>query len=51
MTNIYDLTIYQLWDSYIRLINNNIYDIQSTNMAVWGNKDFDISSWTKKIDN
>lgn len=51
MTNVYQLTVYQLWDSYFRLIDNSIYEVQSTSAAVWGDKDFDVLSWTKKINN
>lgn len=50
--NIWDLTVYQLWDCFSRLSNNSIYDIQSMSVAAWGNKDnyFDASSWFKRID-
>lgn len=48
--NIWDLTIYQLWDSFARLSNNSIYDMQSLSTAVWGDKDhhFDAAMWFKK---
>lgn len=51
--NIWDLTVYQLWDSFSRLCNNNIYDIQSMSVAAWGDKDnhFDATSWFKRIEN
>lgn len=50
--NIWDLTVYQLWDCFARLNNNNIYDIQSMSVAAWGNKDnhFDAAGWFKKIE-
>lgn len=50
--NIWDLTIFQLYDCFSRLSNNNIYDIQSISVAVWGDKDnhFDATSWFKKIE-
>lgn len=50
--NIWDLTVYQVWDCFSRLSNNSIYDIQSMRVAAWGNKDnyFDATSWFKKID-
>ncbi len=50
--NIWDLTIFQLWDCFTRLSNNNIYNIQSMSVAAWGNKDnyFDAASWFKRID-
>lgn len=50
--NIWELTVYQLWDCFARLSNNTIYNIQSMSVAAWGNKDntFDASSWFKRID-
>lgn len=50
--NIWELTIFQLWDCFSRLSNNSIYDIQSMSVAAWGNKDnyFDAAAWFKKID-
>ena len=50
--NIWDLTIFQIWDCFSRLSNNNLYDIQCTSVAVWGNKDnyFDANIWYKKIE-
>lgn len=50
--NIWGLTIFQLWDCFSRLSNNNIYNIQSTSVAVWGDKDnyFDTTAWFKRID-
>lgn len=52
MINIWDLTIYQLWDAFARLSNNSIYDIQSMSVAAWGNKDnhFDAAAWFKRIE-
>ena len=51
--NVWDLTVYQIWDAFSRLVNNNIYDIQSMGVAAWGNKDnhFDSTAWFKRIDN
>ena len=48
--NIWDLTVYQIWDCFSRISNNNIYDIQSMSVATWGDKDnhFDVASWFKK---
>ncbi len=45
--NIWDLTVYQLWDCFSRISNNNIYDIQARAVAAWGNKDnhFDATAW------
>ena len=50
--NIWNITIFQLWDSFSRQTNNNIYDINSMNVAAWGNKDnhFDANAWFKRID-
>lgn len=50
--NIWDLTVYQVWDCFSRLSNNAIYDIQSMSVAAWGNKDnlFDASAWFQKMD-
>ena len=52
MINIWDLTIYQLWDAFARLSNNSIYDIQSMSVAAWGDKDnhFDAAAWFKRIE-
>lgn len=51
--NIWDLTVYQVWDCFWRLSNNSIYNIQSMSVAAWGNKDnhFDAAAWFKRIDN
>lgn len=51
LLNIWDLTIFQLWDCFARLSNNSIYDIQSMSVAAWGNKDnyFDATAWFKRI--
>ena len=50
--NIWDLTIFQVWDCFSRLSNNSIYAIQSMSVAAWGNKDnyFDANSWFKRIE-
>lgn len=49
--NIWNLTVYQLWDCFSRISNNNIYDIQASAVAAWGNKDnhFDAAAWFKSI--
>lgn len=49
--NIWDLTIYQLWDCFSRISNNNLYAIQSMQAAAWGNKDnsFDAAAWFERI--
>ena len=50
--NIWDLTVYQLWDCFSRLSGNNLYNIQSMSVAAWGDKNhsFDASAWFKKIE-
>lgn len=50
--NIWDLTVYQVWDCFSRLSNNNLYHIQSMSVAAWGNKDhsFDAAAWFRRID-
>ncbi len=50
--NIWELTIYQLWDCFSRLSNNSIYDIEAMSVAAWGNKDnyFDAAAWFKGLD-
>lgn len=50
--NIWDLTVFQLWDCFSRLTNNSIYDIQSMSVAAWGNKDhsFDAAAWFRRMD-
>lgn len=52
MVNIWDLTVYQLWDCFSRLSHNSIYNIQSMSVAAWGDKDnhFDSTAWFKRID-
>lgn len=49
--NIWELTVFQIWDCFSRLSNNSIYDIQSMSVAAWGNKNnyFDASAWFKRI--
>lgn len=53
ITNIWDLTVFQVWDCFSRLSNNNIYAIQSMSVAAWGNKEnyFDAGAWYKRMDN
>lgn len=51
LLNIWDLTIFQLYDCFARLSANNIYDIQSMSVAAWGDKDhsFDAAAWFQRI--
>lgn len=50
--NIWELTVYQVWDCFSRIQNNNIFDIQSMSVAAYGNKDnyFDATAWFKRIE-
>lgn len=51
LLNIWDITVYQLWDTFYRLCNNHVLDIQSMSIAAWGDKNghFDPSAWYKKL--
>lgn len=51
LLNIWDLTVFQIQDYFLRLSNNSIYDIQSMSVAAWGNKNnsFDATAWFKRI--
>lgn len=51
LLNIWDLTVYQLWNTFARLVNNNVYHINTTSMSIWGDKDksFKIEDWYKKL--
>lgn len=50
-TNVWDMTIYQLWDTFHRLQAENAYEINKTMVSVWGDKEkkFDFNSWFKNI--
>lgn len=49
--NVWNLTIYQLWDIFTRLQAENAYELNKTSVAVWGNKEnrFDVNSWYHKL--
>lgn len=49
--NIRDLTVYQVWDTFNRMMANTVYDSAHTSISVWGNKEnsFKFSNWFKKI--
>jgi hypothetical protein len=49
--NIWDITIYQLYDQFQRLQNNCMFDIQSLSVAAWGDKEskFDPGIWYKNL--
>ena len=52
MVNIWDLTVYQLWDCFYRLSNNQIYEIQAMSVAAWGDKNhtFNAASWYQNVE-
>ena len=49
--NIWDITVYQLYDQFKRLQVNSFYDIQSMTVAAWGDekKQFDASQWYRNL--
>ena len=49
ISNIWDLTIFQLLDTFNRLRTNAIYEIESTKVSVWGDekKTFNETLWYK----
>lgn len=49
--NIWDITVYQLWDAFYRLCSNQILDLQTVSTAVWGDKQkrFDAASWYQTL--
>ena len=51
ISNIWDITIYQLWDLFARMRMNNFYEIHKTSVSIWGDKDkkFDSNAWFKNI--
>lgn len=53
MTNIWDMTVYQVYDQFKRVQHNSIYNIQSMSTSVWGDKEnkFDITRWYQLMDN
>lgn len=48
-TNVWDMTIFQLYDTFNRIQQNKMYDIDSTRVSVWGDekKTFDFGLWYK----
>ena len=45
--NIWDLTIFQLYDQFARMRNDDLYMMNSTSVSVWGDKEnkFDDTIW------
>ena len=48
-TNVWELTVFQLMDSFNRVQTNTMYEIDSTRVSVWGDekKTFDFTLWYK----
>ena len=51
LINIWDLTIYQLYDQFSRIQGQVQFDIYSCRWAVWGKDSFDYSLWFKQNQN
>lgn len=51
MANIWDITLYQLYDQFTRLQIVDVYERQATSVSVWGDekKKFDPTQWFKSI--
>jgi len=49
IVNVWELTIYQLYDQFYRLSSKLQLDILGTRWAVWGKEDFDFDFWHKDI--
>lgn len=49
LLNIWDLTVFQLYDQFTRMNVNVQMDIYSSRWAAWGKDDFDVSMWFKNI--
>ena len=47
--NIWNLTVYQLYEQFTRMNVNVQMDIYSTRWAAWGKDDFDVSMWFNSI--
>lgn len=47
LLNVWDLTIFQFYDQYMRLNNKIQLDIIGLRWAAWGKEDFDFSVWYK----
>ena len=53
LITIWDLTVYQLWDTFKRLNNNHMLGMQSMSVSVWGDKDnrYEADAWYKNYHN
>ena len=49
-TNVYNMTIYQLSDTFMGLQEDNVYESNKMSVSIWGDKEnkFDFNSWFKK---
>lgn len=47
LLNIWDLTIWQLYDQFARMSVNEQYDVWAQKWATWGQDDYDFSLWYK----
>lgn len=49
--NVWDMTIFQIWDLYERLRSNDVYDIQRIQVAAYGDKEnkFKLCEWSANI--
>lgn len=49
--NIWDITLFQLYDQFYRLQNNDAHSINSMRVAAWGDKKntFDYALWHKNM--
>ena len=45
LTNIYNLTVFQLYDQFYQIIQNNQIDGYVLKWAAWGSEEFDFSLW------
>ncbi len=48
LTNIWQLTVYQLYDQFARVRDQVAFDVYSTRWAVWGKDKLDQSLWFKQ---
>ena len=49
-SNIASLTIYQVQDTFSRMIRKKQMDIRDMNYSVWGGKDYDPKKWIERMD-
>lgn len=49
LLNIWDLTVYQLYDQFARINTKVQIDVYGQRWAAWGKEDFDTSIWFKNI--